>query len=161
MSYTVIRDTREQPNHGWNWDQTEECDGTITRTLATGDYSLEGLEHIFTIDRKGTVGEFYSNLWQRRFEAELQRMDTFEYACILLEFELSDILTWPFSSKIPKARQKLLKFDATDFLSRFMFIRLKYPYVDFVFAGAGGKPFVTALFKKFARQLYKAGTIRS
>ena len=47
--YTVVRDTREKPGYGWSWEEhthskrrPPNCDGTVTKTLKTGDYSLIG-----------------------------------------------------------------------------------------------------------------------
>lgn len=44
--FTIIIDTREQ--QPWEFEHYS----TASRKLDTGDYSIEGLENLFTIERK-------------------------------------------------------------------------------------------------------------
>jgi len=49
--FTIIVDTREQTP--WTFDNYV----VASQKLDTGDYSIQGLEHIFTIERKKSVSE--------------------------------------------------------------------------------------------------------
>jgi ERCC4-type nuclease len=75
------------------------------KTLATGDYSIVGLEDRIAIERK-TKEDAYSSLGQgrTRFERELQRLSRFNYAALVIEASLPDFLQAPaFSRMNPKA----------------------------------------------------------
>lgn len=75
------------------------------RTLATGDYSVVGLEDRLAIERK-TKEDAYSSLGQgrTRFERELERLSRLDYAAIVIETTLKDFLEPPaFSLMNPKA----------------------------------------------------------
>lgn len=150
--YTVIRDTREQSGKGWTFSATKDCAGTVIQKMDTGDYTLVGYEDIFTVDRKGCISEFAKNLSEKRFENELERMKTFKYAAIILEFNLEDITRWPKNSGIPKAKQFYMKFTRHAYMARFWKVRLKYPHVDFIFAGDAGKEAISSLFKRMIEQ---------
>lgn len=91
--YTVIRDTREQ--RGWNFDASDRCLGTQIGTLKTGDYSLLGFEDQFVIERKGSPAELATNLFQKRFHAELARLDKFKHAYLFLEFGMEHVINFP------------------------------------------------------------------
>lgn len=149
--YTVVRDTREKEGQGWEFPGTVACAGTVREALPTGDYTLKGFESVFTIDRKGAVSEFATNVFEERFERELARMATFELAVVLLEFELSDIVNYPRTSGIPKCRWKRLRVNGSSYLRRFWELQLKYPHVHFLFAGRHGKEAASSLFKRFFR----------
>ena len=75
------------------------------KTLASGDYSIVGLEDRVAIERK-TKEDAYSSLAQgrARFERELQRLSHFDYAAVVVETSLPDFLRVPaFSRMNPKA----------------------------------------------------------
>jgi len=63
-------------------------------SLTTGDYSLEGHEdHGIAVERKSLADLFGSCGGGRdRFEAEWERMSHFDYAAIVVEATLSDVL---------------------------------------------------------------------
>ena len=148
--YTVIRDTREKAGQGWFFEPSKNCGGCESRTLKTGDYTIVGFEDVVTIDRKGSIGEFAGNLYQARFLAELERMRSFTTAIVLLEFSLDDVMNWPASSTIPKARWGSLKLTNFAFLKRLTELQLMFPHVHFVFAGHFGKEYAASLFKRAA-----------
>ena len=92
----IITDSRERTPYIFK--------NSITKKLATGDYSIEGLEYQVCVERKtlvdayGTIGKGRS-----RFIKELQRMSEFEYSAIVIESSLSDFLVPPpFSRMNPK-----------------------------------------------------------
>jgi ERCC4-type nuclease len=93
LGYTVLKDTREQ--QGWTFEQGKFCNGTIPRALKTGDYTLLGYENVLCVERKKNVAEFAGNIVEKRFERELERMESFLYSFIICEFTLADIMAWP------------------------------------------------------------------
>ena len=73
--YIVAVDTREQKPYRFPHSEV--------KTLATGDYSIVGLEDQVAIERKSKE-DAYSSLGQGRdrFERELERLSKFDYAAI-------------------------------------------------------------------------------
>jgi ERCC4-type nuclease len=96
--YTVIKDTREK--NGWYFFESEKCAGMKERKLDTGDYSIEGLEDKVCIERKASVTELATNITQKRFDNELQRMILIPVRHLVLEFSMEDILGYPHNLKL-------------------------------------------------------------
>jgi len=80
--FRIVTDTREQAPWtfaGMRGDSKQKnrplLVSTVTETLATGDYSIEGMEGLITIERK-SVADFYGTIMggRDRFERELSRM---------------------------------------------------------------------------------------
>jgi len=93
----VAIDTREQKPYRFARSEV--------KTLASGDYSIVGLEDRIAVERK-TKQDAYSSLGQgrARFERELQRLSRFDYAAIVIETSLPDFLRAPaFSRMNPRA----------------------------------------------------------
>lgn len=67
--------------------------GAIKKALASGDYSLIGFEDQVTIERK-TLEDFYQCVGRERnrFTRELERLEKMDYAAVVIESSLSDIL---------------------------------------------------------------------
>lgn len=149
--YTVIRDTREKEGQGWHFAPSTSCQGTVRRKLDTGDYTIEGMESLFTVDRKGSIAEFAGNIYQGRFARELERMASFKLAIVLLEFDYEDIVNWPQSSDIPRARWKYLKVTRALFQKRLWELQIAHPHVHFIFAGLHGKEAMSSLLKRAAQ----------
>ena len=107
--FVVIQDTREK--NGRNFDIYDSCIGTISKGLKTGDYTIEGMEDCFIIERKATTAELALNLGKKRmqFEAELERMTFFQYPYIICEFSESRLMRFPHGSSIPKRRWRYLR----------------------------------------------------
>lgn len=93
-TYTVIRDTREQEGHGWTFSahvptrRPPRCDGMITETLQTGDYSLVGYTDILAIERKADFSELWGNYSSKKrpaFENEMERMSKIKHSYIIIE----------------------------------------------------------------------------
>lgn len=98
----VVIDTREQIPYAFA--------RSVVGTLATGDYSLVGLEDRVTVERKtkidayGTIGR-----GRERFTRELARMAMFEYAAIVIECSLAEMLVQPSRSRLsPRAAVRSL-----------------------------------------------------
>ena len=107
--FVVIQDTREK--NGWNFDIYDSCIGTLSKGLKTGDYTIEGREDFLIIERKATTAELALNLGKKRvqFEAELERMMSFQYPYIICEFSESRLMRFPRGSSIPKRRWRYLR----------------------------------------------------
>jgi len=137
----VLRDTSERDKKGWFFENMKSAN------LFTGDYTIEGYEKIVIIERKGNISEFAHNIWEQRFENELQRMDTFKYSFLILEFDLSDVMFFPESSQIPKRKWKDLKTTAKSILKRICEIECKYK-TKVIFAGKFGQNIAESIFKR-------------
>jgi ERCC4-type nuclease len=95
-NFHIIVDTREQ--QPWTFEKMEQ---TVAK-LDTGDYSLKGLEELFSIERKGNVSEFANNITEKRFKDVIERLSQFKYPFLLFEFNLEDVLQYPVGSNVPK-----------------------------------------------------------
>lgn len=70
-------------------------------TLSTGDYSVEGVEHLVAVERK-SLEDLYGCFGQSRdrFERELARLAEFPYPAIVVEANLADVLDGTKYSKV-------------------------------------------------------------
>lgn len=148
--FLVLSDSREQK--GWHFNKSKFCDGTETVTLPTGDYTIQGMEKHFTIERKGSSSEFYGNLFEDRWERELERLEEFKFPFVILEFSLSDIVNFPRGSSIPKYKWGKFRNKGPYFLRRFMQYQMKYK-TKFILAGSKGHDAALCLFKRAFEQL--------
>lgn len=142
----IIVDTREKQPYAFKED-------FVVAKLDTGDYSIEGYENIFTVDRKATVSELAGNLTTARFKRELERMSKIKHSYLLLEFSFDDILRFPYGSDIPRKRWKYLKVKAPFIISALSTISLLYG-VHVIYAGNRDNSFdiLNSLLKNFRRQ---------
>ena len=62
---TVYIDTREK--YPWSFPADNDFNDSISHKLDTGDYSIQGYEHILCIERKRTVSELVQNMFEKRF----------------------------------------------------------------------------------------------
>mgnify|MGYP003403613170 CR=1 FL=1 len=120
--------------------------------LDTGDYSLDGYSHIFTVDRKASVSELAGNLTQKRFKNELERMAKIPHSFLLLEFSFDDILRFPYGSDIPRKRWRYLKVKAPFIISSLSTISIHYG-VQVIYAGNrdNARDILMGLFKAVQR----------
>lgn len=85
----IVVDTREQKPYTYP-------PHSITATLKTGDYSVEGLEDRVTVERKTKEDAYQSVTRGRaRFIRELERMATLNRAYIVIESTLAGMLKPP------------------------------------------------------------------
>jgi hypothetical protein len=104
--------------------------------LDTGDYSIDGLEHLLCLERKATVAEFAVNMRGDTFKRELERMKSYKYRFIIFEFSIDDILRFPIGSGIPKSKWETMRI-SSQFIMRFISdIQVNYE-IPVVFAGDG------------------------
>ena len=90
----IIIDTREQK------ELTFPHFESVRGTLQSGDYSIEGLEHRFSCERKSIsdlVGSLTSG--RERFERELHRLRGFDFARLLIVGTEADIVNHRYRSK--------------------------------------------------------------
>lgn len=144
--YTVLRDTREQ--QGWQFPASVSCAGTIDKKLPTGDYSLDGFEHLLCIERKGAIAEFGKNIVQARFERELVRLAKFRYAFIICEFDIEDIFQWPESTGLPPETTAEFRINKFFILKKLIEYYVKYPSIRILFVGNRGRDVVSSIFKR-------------
>lgn len=132
MKYKVIKDTREKL--GWDFEENLRCSGTIISGLKTGDYTLEGLENTLCIERKYCVSEIANNLGAKHkpFFREILRMEPYEYAFIICEFSMSELISYPYGSNLSKKIQAKIKMSGNYLLSKVLDIQLK-TNVQFLF----------------------------
>ncbi len=85
---TIVVDTREQLPLSFS----SEAVTTVRRALKAGDYSVEGYETSVAVERK-TLEDFVSSVIRRRrrFHKELARLAGYDYACVVVEADLSAI----------------------------------------------------------------------
>jgi ERCC4-type nuclease len=84
----IIIDSREQ--EGFAFDPLKV--DVERRALPAGDYSLAGFEQRVAVERK-SLQDFVSTVirGRKRFTVELERLRSYERACIVLEGSLADI----------------------------------------------------------------------
>lgn len=89
----VAIDTREQKPYRFARSEI--------KTLASGDYSIVGLEDRVAIERK-TKEDAYSSIGhgRARFERELKRLAALDYAAIVIESSFPDFLSAPAFSRM-------------------------------------------------------------
>jgi len=93
--FTILADNREQWPYRFAtapraFGYSEVC---VQRGyLVTGDYTISGLEDRFALERK-SLEDLYATLGQnrRRFEAEVQRLNSLDFAAIIIEASLAEI----------------------------------------------------------------------
>jgi hypothetical protein len=96
--YWVLKDTREKD--GYEFSPFSYCKGMKLHKLDTGDYTILGLEDKLVIERKASVSELAANISRdrERFDSELDRMTSFPYRFLILEFTLDEMHKYPNSA---------------------------------------------------------------
>ena len=86
--FKIIVDTREQK------PLTDFKRDTVRKKLDTGDYSIEGYEEVITFEHK-TIKDLIGTCDVRnrdRFKRELLRMDTYDFYCIVISGNETDVI---------------------------------------------------------------------
>jgi DNA excision repair protein ERCC-4 len=115
---TIIIDTREI--------RPFEFPISIKRKLDKGDYSIEGFENQIAIERK-SLDDWINTILrsQKRFDVELQALQNYKYAAVVIEATTGDLLGGQYKSDIkPESLFALTCHYIT-----------KYHPVHFIFAG--------------------------
>jgi len=125
---TIVRDTREKPNHGFRFIASKNCAGMVEEKLDFGDYAIKDHENLVIIERKQNVIELCGNLgkYRDRFEAELQRMldAGVKRKYIIVEDYWSSVLR----------QQKFSRMKPNAIFESIIALQIKYD-IPFIFAG--------------------------
>ena len=104
---TIIRDSREKPEHGYKFIKCETCLGMEIAKLDFGDYAIKGHLDLIVIERKQSVCELTNNIGKDRdrFESELQRMVNagVKFRFVVVEDYYSSIFHQKFTRMHPNA----------------------------------------------------------
>lgn len=130
--FDVIVDSREQVP--WEFSSSAINEVLIDK-LDSGDYSIAGYEKVFSIERKGSTSELFSNITQKRFENELERLVEYKRKFLIFEFSYNDILQYPYGSNIPKYKWKYLKVKPKFVVSKLAEFQIKYS-IPIIYAGS-------------------------
>jgi ERCC4-type nuclease len=117
--FKVIIDTREQ--QPWQFERTV----AEHKKLDTGDYSVQGYEHLLCIERKKSVSEIANNITESRFKDVIERMNNYKYSFLMLEFSLNDIYRYPVGSNVPKHMWNKLKISPGFIIKNLLELQLK------------------------------------
>lgn len=95
----IYYDDREKKGR-WNI----RCDKFkfVKKRLKTGDYTFEGFEDIFCIERKANLAEFIANISSKRkykFKVFLERLSLIPMCCVIVEEKLENLKHVLASSK--------------------------------------------------------------
>ena len=155
-SIYVLRDTREKTGKGWFFKNNDWCQGTKVTKLKYGDYSIEGMENKFVIERKGAIVEFANNLISdfERFKKQLDNMKEIENVFIVMEFDFDSLVKYPFCKGVNFGIRKKIKIRGNYLLKRVVELMILYPNYHFIFAGENGYYVARSILKRFALNDY-------
>ena len=140
----IIQDTREQT--GWGDLFDAPC---ITDTLAVGDYSIAGLQHLVAVERKSLPDLLQSLTHERaRFERELAKARAYQRFYVIIEASAPDILQGRYGKFGANVNPKAIWESVATFSNR---------YAPFVFGGdrLTSARLCESLLLKFAREYYR------
>lgn len=143
--FKVLKDNKEKP--GWDFTDSKFCESVEMLHLPTGDYTVEGCEETFIIERKRSTGELAININQPRFQRELERLENFKNPFIICEFTWDDVYSFPVNSGIPKDKWHELKVTQKYLLSTILEYQMKYK-TKIILAGDNAKDIASYLFYK-------------
>jgi len=112
-------------------------------TLATGDYSLAGLETLVAVERK-SLPDLVACIGpeRERFKRELLRLRSYRCRAVIVEAALAEVMAHKYRSNIKPAA---VLGSVASWQTRFD--------VPFVWAGSHGAEFLLAMFRNFLRQV--------
>jgi ERCC4-type nuclease len=99
--FKIIRDTREKKGNGWNFRASANCVGMELKKLDTGDYSIEGCEHLIMLERK-SISDLWMSLTseRERFLREMDRAKLIPARYLIIEGTLRDVMAGISYSKV-------------------------------------------------------------
>lgn len=149
--FKVIVDSREKHPFKFcnKFGDYLDCE---TQKLNTGDYSLVGMEDLICIERKESVAELAGNVISKRFIKELERMWSYKYKYLILEFSLSDILGYPDNLKLPPRIKNKIKIKGMFILTRICQWSIDY---DFQILPCGNRQNAELMTLKILEGIYK------
>lgn len=93
---SIIIDTREQKPYKFYGQQV------IRKKLNTGDYSVEGYEDLFAVERKSLPDYIQSISHERkRFEREIQRATDMEFFEVIIEASEQEVRDGDYYANVP------------------------------------------------------------
>lgn len=125
-TFTIIQDTREKKP--WTFQATGSVHDVKVIKLDTGDYSIQGMEEEFMVERKASVDELFMNLgvqWAR-FEREMERAKPYKYKYLVIEATMREIYR---GSRYSKMSGRFI-------MARLVYLQFKYG-MNVIFAGSG------------------------
>lgn len=143
--FIVVQDTREQ--QGYHFTESEFCDGMVRKALPTGDYAIQGFENLLVVERKKSTAELYKNIFESRFERELDRLLKYRYRVLLLEFSWVDVMFFPTNSGIPKAKWPEVSKRQRLFQRRVLEIQMRGIHVVYAGNAYNAQEYLLHLFK--------------
>jgi ERCC4-type nuclease len=99
-----VVDTREQAPYRFTEIENDRFSGggilliplKTDAALPSGDYSIVGYENSMAVERKSMIDLFGSvGSGRQRFEAEIQRLNEFDFAAVVVEAELGELILRP------------------------------------------------------------------
>ena len=146
--FKIIVDSRE--NKPWSFNKTSRCEGSEVQALSTGDYSIKSFEDKFAIERKASVSELAKNLHEQRWFNCLRRLSSYDFSCIICEFNMSDIMKFPVGSSIPRRRWRFLKVKPSFIVRHLSIIQIKFGVSVFLADNASyAQDMALSLMKRF------------
>jgi len=99
-NFTIIIDTRERSPY--TFETIDPMPNTMVSGLKTGDYSVDGFQDRITVERK-SLTDLYGSIGtgRDRFEREMARMYSMDFAAVVVEADWTTII------KNPPSRSKL------------------------------------------------------
>ncbi len=152
QKFKILKDNKEKP--GWDFSDSKYCESTDLVHLDTGDYTLQGFEKSFIIERKASTKEIAININESRFEKELIRLEEFSHPFMICEFTWDDVYKFPLNSGIPQDRWKALKVTPGLILSKLLDYELKYK-TKIILAGDNAKDLASFIFYKVANGIIR------
>lgn len=151
--FRVVADTREQA--AWTFSKSKVITDIIPGKLDAGDYTIEGLEDIFTIEKKASTSEIAGNFTESRWPGFLQRMQEKKYRYIICEFDWLTLMDFPYGSGIPVKQIPFIKVSSNFLISCISKIQVDLN-IPFIFAGsrAGAESAAEAIMKRIYRLEY-------
>jgi len=125
-TFAIIQDTREKKP--WTFEATGSVLDIKVSKLDTGDYSIEGMEELFMVERKASVDELFMSLgvhW-KRFEREMERAKPYKYKYLVIEATMREIYR---GSRYSKMSGRFI-------MAKLVQLQLKYG-IQVIFAGSG------------------------
>lgn len=96
LPFTVVIDSREQLPYDFGPGVP-----TVRKALKTGDYSIEGFEDVFAVERKSLNDLLKSITWdRRRFKQEIHRGNDLGRFTVVIEADKQTILNWDYERQV-------------------------------------------------------------
>ncbi len=93
--FTIVVDSREKKPYAFDGYDT------VVNKLDTGDYSIQGHEDVFAVERKSLPDLLKSITWDRdRFKHEIVRGDELLGFVVVIEDSVQNVLNWNYKRNV-------------------------------------------------------------